>query len=266
MNRINKKFRELKKKRKKAFIAYICAGDPTLGDTYRLAFALEEAGVDLIELGVPFSDPLADGPTIQAASGRALKNKVNLTKIFSLVEKLRKKIDIPIVFMAYYNPVYQFGLKNFILKARKSGLDGVIIPDLPPEEAGDFTKIAKEKDFCTIFLLAPTSTKKRIKMISSSSKGFIYYVSVTGVTGVRDRLGEDMRKNLRAIKRMTKKPVAIGFGISKPQQIKTIAKYADGVIVGSAIIKIIEKNIKNKNLVKKVKRFVKTLTEATHNA
>lgn len=265
MDRITKMFKELRKENKKAFIAYICAGDPNLHVTYRLAIALQEAGVDLIELGIPFSDPLADGPTIQAASQRALIKGANLSKIFNLVERLRKGIEIPIVFMSYYNPIYQFGLRDFVIRAKKTGLDGVIIPDLPPEEAGDFMRFADKKDFCTIFLLAPTSTKERIKLIASRSRGFIYYVSVTGVTGARESLPEDIKDNLSLVRKITKKPVCIGFGVSKPSQIKDIARFSDGIIVGSAIIKRIEKNLNKKDLVEKVKRFVKTLTEATHN-
>lgn len=261
MKRLNKKFKQLKVKRKKAFIAYICAGDPDINTTYDLVMTLDKCRVDVIELGVPFSDPLADGPTIQAASQRALKNHINLGSIFSLVKKLRKKTQVPIVLMGYYNPILKYGLKKFIKHALSAGVDGAIIPDLPVEEADEFIKESRKQKFASIFLTSPTSTKNKIREISKKSTGFIYYVSLTGVTGAREELPKGIKQDVKTIKSFTKKPVCVGFGISKPAQVKNISSFADGVIVGSAIIKRIQANLGNKkrilssvsNLVKKLK-------------
>lgn len=259
INRIDKKFKELKKRREKAFVAFIMAGDPTLDITKKLVFQLQENGADIIELGVPFSDPLADGPTIQRASERALKKKINIDSVCSLVRSLRLKTEIPIAFLTYYNLIHHYGLGRFVQKAKSSGVDGVIIPDLPPEESQKLRRIARKRDFSVIHLAAPTSSKDRLKKIADASTGFIYYVSLTGTTGVRRELPKELCDNLRKIKRITKKPVCVGFGISRREQIKAIWKVSDGVIVGSAIIKVIEKNQGAKDLVKKVGRFVKGL-------
>ncbi|MFH0732665.1 MAG: tryptophan synthase subunit alpha [Candidatus Omnitrophota bacterium] len=247
MNRIDRKFKELQKMRKKAFIAYICAGDPDLRTTEELVYILESSGADIIELGVPFSDPLADGPTIQAASQRALKKGVYLKKIFTLIRSLRKKTQVPIVLMGYYNPILRYGLTNFISDAVSAGADGAIIPDLPVEEAGDFIKQSRKFRFSSIFLISPTTTTPKIKEIISKSTGFIYYVSLTGVTGARESLPAGISADVKRIKRYTKKPVCVGFGISRPSQVKQISSFADGVIVGSAIIKKIEANLGNRD-------------------
>ncbi|MBC8473505.1 MAG: tryptophan synthase subunit alpha, partial [Candidatus Omnitrophica bacterium] len=260
MNRIDKKFKELKKLRKKAFVAFIMAGDPSIVITRKLVFELEKQGADIVELGVAFSDPLADGPTIQRSAERALKKKVNLGKVCRLVKEIRKKTQIPIAFLTYYNILYHYGLERFVEKAKSSGVDGVIVPDLPPEESGELRRIAKKKGFSLIHLLAPTSSMQRIKMISNVSTGFIYYVSLTGTTGARKKLPRDLSSSLRLIKRLTKKPVCVGFGISRPGQVKAISRLADGVIVGSAIIKTIEKNIGKKRLVENVGKLVRRLT------
>jgi tryptophan synthase alpha chain len=265
VNRIDKKFRELKKHKGKAFITYITAGDGGLAATAKLVPALEKAGVDIIELGIPFSDPLADGPTIQAASQRALKNKVNLARIFGMVRGLRAKTDIPLVFMTYYNPVFKYGTQEFIAACAQNGVDGVIVPDLPDEEARPLIKAAKRYKVASIFLAAPTSTRERIRNIVRDSTGFIYYVSLTGVTGARRKLPAELVSKVKLIKSMTKKPVCVGFGISEPAQARQIARAADGVIVGSAIIKVIERNLRNKNLVDRVSEFAKNLAEAIHN-
>lgn len=259
-NRIDKKFKELKRKRKKAFIAFIMAGDPTLNITKNLVFELEKQGSNIIELGVPFSDPLADGPTIQHSSERALKNKINLDSVCKLVKEIRIKTQIPIVFLTYYNLIHHYGLEKFVSKAKSSGVDGVVIPDLPPEESMELRRTAKRKSFSIIPLIAPTSSKERVKKIANASSGFIYYVSLTGTTGARKKLPKELSASLRKIKRMTRVPVCVGFGISKREQVKSISKLADGVIVGSAIIKVIERNRGKKNLVKNVGMFVKNLT------
>jgi len=261
MNRIDHKFKELKRKRKKAFIAFITAGDPSLKVTEELVLAFEKNGVDIIELGVPFSDPLADGPTIQAASQRALKNHVTLNKILNLVKKIRLKSQIPIALMTYYNPVFRYGDDKFVQRAVKMGVDGVIVPDLPPEEAGNLIGSARKNNLSAIFFLSPTTTPKRMRGIIKVSSGFIYYVSLTGVTGARRKLDHNVTKNVRLAKRLTGKPICVGFGVSTSQQVKAISKIADGVIIGSVIIKNIEKNKGKKNLVRNVSKFVHQLTK-----
>ncbi|MFC1807759.1 tryptophan synthase subunit alpha [Candidatus Omnitrophota bacterium] len=260
MNRIDKKFNELKREKKKAFIAYICAGDPDIDITKTLVLELDKAGVDIIELGVPFSDPLADGPTIQRASQRALKRKITIADILSLVKSLRGMTDIPLILMTYYNPVHYYGVKKFVKDAKASGVDGVIIPDLIPEEADELISVSRPLDFSTIFLAAPTSSKERIKLIAKKSRGFIYYVSLTGVTGARKSLPEDVRAHVKEIKKITDKPICIGFGVSSPKQIRELAKFSDGVIVGSAIISKIENLLNNRSLItKNVAKYVKSL-------
>lgn len=260
MNRINKKFKELGKK--KALIIYITAGYPGLAKTKELIFELEKSGADIIELGIPFSDPLADGPTIQLASQRALKNNVSLKDVISLVKGVRSKTEIPLVFMTYYNPVFHFGVARLVKEAAAAGVDGIIIPDLPPEEAKVLVKSARKEKFVTIFLLTPTSVEKRIRLVSAASTGFIYYVSLTGVTGARHKLPTELKNKVRGIKRFTKNPVCVGFGVSNPGQARDIARAADGVIVGSAVINLIHKNIGKKDLVCKVGRFVRGLKNA----
>lgn len=267
MNRIDKKFRKLRKAGKKAFIAYVTAGDPSLKLTKDIVLSLEESGVDIIELGIPFSDPMADGPTIQAASHRALENGATLRKIFKMTGKLRRATQIPIAFMTYFNPVFKHGINQFIKDCKANGVDGVIIPDLPIEEAKDLARFAKDNGISTIFLVAPTSTKKRIGLIASKSTGFIYYVSLTGVTGVRRDLPPEVKSNVRLIRSMTQKPVAVGFGISSVPQARDIAKVADGVIVGSAIVKIVARYQKNrKALLSGVSNFSRRLAGAIHHA
>lgn len=262
MNRIDRKFKELKKKKKKAFIAFITAGDPNLRATEQLVLAFEDAGVDIVELGVPFSDPLADGPTIQASSQRALEKHVNLNDILAVVKRIRRKSQIPLALMTYYNPVFHYGEKRFAKKARACGADGLIIPDLPPEEAADLIACARGNSLATIFFLAPTTTPQRMRRIVKASTGFVYYVSLTGVTGARQQLPDTMRQQVRLAKRLTAKPICVGFGVSTPAQIRTVAKAADGVIVGSAIVNEISKRAKTKNLVPQVAGFVQRLVRS----
>ncbi len=261
MNRIEKKFRQLRKQDKKAFIAFITAGYPNLNITGRLISEFSKAGVDIIELGVPFSDPLADGAVIQESSQYALKKGINLDKIFNLVKSARKNTDTPICLMSYYNPIFCFGEEKFVKKALSCGVDGVIIPDLPPEEGSLLENFAKRSGLDTIFFLAPTSSLKRIKSVAKKSRGFIYYVSLTGVTGTRKELPKDFIQQVKLIKKYTDKPVCLGFGVSTSQQVRQINRVADGVIVGSVIVRKIKENIKHPDLVKRVTNFVKTLKE-----
>ncbi|MGB9595820.1 MAG: tryptophan synthase subunit alpha [Candidatus Poribacteria bacterium] len=241
MNRIEKKFKELKSTGKKAFIPFITAGDPTLDITMSLILKLESVGADIIELGIPFSDPIADGPSIQRASLRALENNTSIRDVIRLVSEVREKTDIPIVVMGYYNPIYKYGVKKFTKVAVEAGIDGVIIADLPPEEASDLIEQARQNGLSTIFLIAPTSTAERIKLISDSSTGYIYCVSTTGVTGIRDKISDALAPTINSIRQFTDKPIAVGFGVSTPDQAYEVAKLADGVIVGSAIVNVIEK-------------------------
>ena len=260
MNRIERVFKGLKNKRA-ALIPFVVAGDPDLKTTETLVLKMAEAGADIIELGVPFSDPLADGPTIQAASQRALQNGINLKDIFSLAERL-KGINPPLVLMTYFNPVFHYGLKDFAESWGRSGIDGVIIPDLPPEEAGPWRGEARRVGLDTIFLVAPTSPPDRIKLVSRCSRGFIYYVSVTGVTGAREKLPEELEPAVKGIKEQSKKRVAVGFGISTPEQAQKVSLFADVIIIGSSIVKMIEENLKNPELTDKVRNFVSSFAEA----
>lgn len=263
MNRIDRCFKDLRKRGGKAFIAYITAGDPDLATTRRLVLELERAGVDIIELGIPFSDPMADGPTIQAASQRALSRGVTVRKIFAAVKALRRKTEIPLVFMTYYNPVLRFGPAKFAATCRRAGVDGIIVPDLPCEESSELSAAARASGVAAIFLAAPTSTPGRMRSIARRSRGFIYYVSLTGVTGARASLPADIIKNLRKLKSLSGKPVAVGFGVSTPDQAAALARHADGVIVGSAIVKIIEGK---KAVVRSVSKFASRMARAIHNA
>lgn len=240
MNRIEKTFKELKALNKKAFIPYIMAGDPSVEKTKELVLVLEECGADIIELGVPFTDPLADGPTIQRAAERALKGGVTLKGVLALVKDLRTKTRVPLVLMTYYNPVFKYGEERFVKDAKDAGVDGVIIPDLPPDEAGELIKTAKKAGLATIFLLAPTSTEDRIKKVAAAARGFIYYVSMTGITGAQILLDGSIGKSINNIRSITDKPVAVGFGISTPEEARAVSGISDGVIVGSAIVRKIQ--------------------------
>jgi len=255
MDCIEKIFKQLKKQDKKAFIPYIMSGDPSLEDTKRFISELEEAGADIIELGVPFTDPLADGPTIQRAHERALSQGVTLRKVLSLVDEIRQSVRIPLILMTYYNPVFKYGIESFVKEAHRVGVDGVIIPDLIPDEAEDFISIARQHKLDTIFLLAPTSTGDRIRKVVKVSTGFIYYVSITGITGAKLLTDDLMRNTLKLIQENTNKPISVGFGISSPDEAMEVSKLADGVIVGSAIVRRIAEG-------KDIKEFVKSLRDA----
>ncbi len=230
-------FAKLKKEGKKAFIPYIMAGDPSLERTREVVLLFEKCGADIVELGVPFSDPVADGPTIQRASERALLNGVTLRKTLALSFDIRQSSRIPIILMTYFNPVFQYGLERFVLDAKEAGVDGVIIPDLPPDEAADLIRPARRARLDTIFLLAPTSTEERIRKVAKASTGFIYYVSITGITGSSLLLDGSIEGYIRNIRRFTDTPVAVGFGISTPPEASAVSACADGIIVGSAIVK-----------------------------
>jgi len=261
MNRIEKKFRELKKKKETAFIAYLTCGYPNLDTTKKLILEMDKIGVDIIELGVPFSDPIAEGPIIQRSSYEALKKGINLQDILGLASQIRKTSDIPLVVMSYYNPINACGIEKFAVKARSCGIDGLIVPDLIPEEAVSLIKILNKNKLEHIFLVAPTSDLKRIKEVTKASSGFVYYVSLVGVTGVRKKIASGIKENINKIRRFTNKPVCIGFGVSSPKHVKALRPYADGLICGSAIIQVMEKN-PGKQCVKKTLAFVKKMVNA----
>ncbi len=242
MNRIENRFKELKSKRQKALVAFITAGDPDMETTERVFGVLEKNGADLVEIGVPFTDPLADGPVILQSALRSLDAGTTLEKIIKLVGDIRKKSQLPIVLMSSYNPIFVYGDKRFIDDALEAGVDGAIIPDLPPEEGKDLAAYAQEKEFSMIYLLAPTSTPKRVERVLKQSDGFIYYISITGVTGVRSSLAEGIEEKVAKIREKAELPVLIGFGISDQEQAKKAAEISDGVIVGSALVKTIQEN------------------------
>lgn len=267
MNRIERTFKRLRKEKKKAFIPYVTAGDPGMGVTKRIVRALAGAGADIIELGIPFSDPLADGPTIQRAVERSLSGGCSVRKVFKMVRALRRDTSVPFVFMTYYNIVFNYGVERFIADAKNCGADGIIVPDLPMEESGDLTVLADKKAFSVILLAAPTTPAERFKKIARRSRGFIYYVSLTGVTGARAALARKLIADVKKLKKLTKKPICVGFGVSKPRQAREVAKAADGVIIGSAIINVLEKNLADKKkMIRKIGAFGRSIARAVHGA
>ena len=260
MNRIDKKFHELRKKNKKAFIAFLTAGYPNFSATERLVLEFEKNGADIIELGVPFSDPIADGPVIQASSYAALQAGATLRNILKLVKRLRKKTEVPLAAMSYYNPILQFGPARFAQEAVACGLDAVIVPDLPPEEETDFAAAARRHGLEIILFVSPTTSKARAKFICRRARGFIYFVSLTGVTGMRQELPPELKSQLSVLKKIAgKTPACAGFGVSTPAQAKFVSSFCDGVIVGSVIVKKISQNLKSPGMVGIVGRLLRQL-------
>lgn len=258
MNRIDEKFKLLKEKNKKALIAYIMGGYPNPDSSQKIIQAIIDSGADILEIGIPYSDPLADGPTIQRASEEALSQGVTTLDVFNIIKNLRDKNNIPILIMTYYNTIFCYGFNKFAEDAFSAGVDGVIIPDLPPEEADLWLKKSKGK-IETVFLIAPTSTEERIEKITSASEGFIYCVSLTGVTGARESLSNLLPDFIARVKSKTDKPIGIGFGVSTPKQAKEISELADGVIIGSAIINSVEKAKTEEEQIKNVSEFIKNV-------
>ena len=255
---------ESNKNNRACFISYVTAGDPNLKYSSKILETLATNGVDIIELGIPFSDPISDGPTIQRATERSLKNNTNIDDALSLVKKFRLKYKTPIILFGYFNPFLQYGLEKIMKSIKKSGADGVLIVDLPPEEAEETQRAVNKAGIELVYLLAPTSTKERINIISKLSNSFIYLVSVTGVTGARKSLNINLKKFIDKVKRKTKKPVCVGFGISEPSHVKVLKKQSNGIIIGSAIIKIIEDNLSNKPIIsKKIANFLQKIKKST---
>ena len=265
-SKLDRTFAQLRQRGEKALIAYVMAGDPSLQDTEQLVVELEQAGADIIELGVPFSDPIADGPVIQQAAERALRSGTSLRSILSMVTGLRARTKIPLVLMAYYNSIHAFGYERFCKEAAQAGVDGLILPDMPPDEAGPLRGPAAAAALPLIFLLAPTSTAERRTFVARQSQGFVYYVSLTGITGAKLLNLADVGKNVEKIRKVTSLPVAVGFGVATPEDAAKVAAIADGVIVGSAIVKQIAAHREAPDMVKQVAEFVRSLKTAMRSA
>lgn len=266
-NRIDSLFGALRDSQQKAFVAYICAGDPNMAKTKDIVHALVAAGVDLLELGVPFSDPLADGIVNQMAAQRALEAGATTQKVIELIAALRHEgVSIPIILFTYLNPIYTYGFESFHKAAAAAGADGILVLDMPPEEADSREELRYHEGLKQIRLIAPTSPPERIAAIAAKSEGFIYYVSREGVTGERGDVADSIGDQVALIKRHTDTPVAVGFGISSPEQARSVASLADGVVVGSAIVKVIAKEGGAPDLAEKVRAFVKPLVDAVKSA
>ncbi|MDZ4290011.1 MAG: tryptophan synthase subunit alpha [Prosthecobacter sp.] len=261
-NRLDTRFAELRAANKRAFVAYICAGDPTMDATVEIVLALERAGADVVELGVPFSDPLADGVVNQLAADRALKAGASLPKVLEMIRSLRTRSQIPIVLFTYLNPVYAYGYARFHHEAAAAGADGVLVLDLPPDEAAENVELKATPELHHIQLIAPTSPPARIADIARQAQGFVYYVSRLGVTGQQTEIAAGIADQVEIIKAATDVPVCVGFGVSSPEQAAQVAAMADGVVVGSAIVNLIAKNGASPDLAQKVEAFVKPLVDA----
>jgi tryptophan synthase alpha chain len=266
MSRIEKTFAALKQRSEAALITFITAGDPDLVTTLKIMRALEAGGADAIELGIPFSDPSADGPTIQRSSERALKNPISLRAIFRLVREFRRNSELPIILFGYYNPIFRFGLEKFAKQAAQAGADGVLCVDLPPEESGELKICTDRCDLDVIFLLSPTSDADRLRSVARQGRGFIYYVSVTGVTGARQSFDSDLRRQVAHVSKATALPVGVGFGISTPKQAAWIAEFADAAVVGSALVQRIEEGKSKSAKVRHAGEFVAQLKRAMNRA
>src|SRR5271166_437263 len=264
-SRISQRFAELCASAEVGIIAYITAGDPTLDATLGYVLALAEAGADVIELGVPFSDPLADGPTIQRASERALKSGTTLAGVLALVRQIRKSSQVPLVLFSYFNPILQMGLEKFAAAAAQAGADGVLVTDLTPEESPDYRRILHAHNLDTIFLAAPTSTDERLRKIAACSSGFLYLISRTGVTGAKDSLPDDLPALLRRARSFTQLPIAVGFGISLPGHVSVLGGLADAAVVGSALVSEIEKAVSPEAAAAALGERVRALKEAARH-
>lgn len=259
MGRIADAFEELRRSGRKGFIPYVTAGDPNLLTTEATLFELADAGATVIELGVPFSDPMADGPIIQRASERALKHGFGLSEILSTVARVRERISTPIILFSYFNPLLQFGIERLAKAALDAGIDGVLVTDLTPEEASDFHKQLRANDLDMIFLVAPTSTDARLKLIAEQASGFIYAVSRAGVTGTRESVSIEAERLVERVRQFSKLPVAVGFGISNREQVADVQRYADAVVVGSAIVQEVERLSGEEDIAPQVGKFVRSL-------
>jgi tryptophan synthase alpha chain len=266
MNRIEERFRLLREKSKKGFVVYIGAGDPDLETTRRLALSFDALGVDVLELGVPFSDPLADGLVNQLAAQRGLAAGATPVKVLETVAAIRRQSEIPIVLYIYFNLVHRHGLEKFVRDAAAAGVDGLLVLDLPPEEAANYEQHMRAAGLCNIYLVAPTTPEDRIEFIVKRGAGFIYYVSREGVTGMQTSVAASLAHMTARIRAHTDLPIAVGFGISNPEQARTVAENAEAVVVGSAIVDQIARHTSQADLVRKVSEFVKPMSEAVKGA
>ncbi|HKY63338.1 MAG TPA: tryptophan synthase subunit alpha [bacterium] len=262
-NRIEKRLAALQREGKKALVAFVTAGDPHLKWTPQVVLELEKAGADVIELGMPFSDPMADGPVIQKSSERALKAGTTLKGIFQAVAKIRKTSEIPILLMGYFNPVLQYGIPEFFAAAKRAGVDGALLVDLPPEEGEEVRRAAKAEGISLVYLLSPTSGRERIDLVRRKGSGFIYYVSLTGVTGAAIRSTQSLHQKLKEVVKDSPLPVCVGFGIKTADQAAAVARDADGVVVGSALVDCFAKS-PPKQAIAKVSRLVRSMSKKIH--
>lgn len=262
MNRIEERFARLRREGKKAFIVYIGAGDPDLEATRRLALAFDEAGVDVLELGVPFSDPVADGLVNQLAAQRGLESGTTPPKVLETVAAIRRESQIPIVLYIYFNLVHRAGMERFITDAARAGVDGLLVLDLPPEESDGYETLMQRAGLCHIYLIAPTTPEERVAFIAQRGSGFLYYISREGVTGMREQVAANLAERVARIRAHTSLPVVVGFGISNPEQARLVARVADGVVVGSAVVDQIARHGRSPELVQGVSAFVQSLATA----
>ena len=269
MSRLTEKFNELSKKKKKALVSFVSACDPDYECSEKIINMLPSQGVDIIEIGLPFSDPMADGPVIQRSSQRAIKSGFTVKKLFNIVKNFRSNdTKTPIILMGYFNTIFQYGLEKFFLSAAKSGVDGLIIVDLPPEEELLIEEYKNNTEISIIRLLTPTTDKKRLNRIVKSASGFLYYVSIMGITGTKKPTIQKVKSSVNIIKKTTKLPIVVGFGINNPKQIKQISEFADGTVVGSSLVKFIEDFVKKKykedKMFEKIKIFLKKLNDSCY--
>jgi tryptophan synthase alpha chain len=263
MNRIERKFQELRQKDEKALVGFITAGDPDVDQSLKIMSAMCAAGLDILELGIPFSDPTADGPAIQRSSARALTHQVNLSQVLDMIRRLREETSIPIILFGYYNPILQYRGDKFCADARSAGADGVLVVDLPPEESAELTNGQREAQFPLIRLIAPTTPAQRMRQIAESAYGFLYLISKTGVTGSKGLDIDDIAARTASVKAVTDLPVCVGFGISTAEDVRSIAAVADGVVIGSAFERLIEENLAEPNLAGILAEQVKAFKQAT---
>lgn len=263
MTRLTERFATLKERGEKALIVYVTVGDPSPDRTVEIALALDRAGVDVIELGIPFSDPLADGPSIQSASFRALQKGVNVACVLEAVRAIRQRSEIPLLLFTYYNPVLRYGVERFARDAAGAGADAGLLVDLTPEEAQEWVTAARAQSLDTVFLLAPTSTDARIEVVSRLSTGFIYCVSRTGVTGAREDLPPEVVEMVQRVRARSSLPISVGFGISRPEHVRSVGAYADGVVVGSAMVDLIAEHGDSPNVAEAARTFAEALKAAT---
>jgi tryptophan synthase alpha chain len=259
MGRISERFQLLRSRGERALVPFVTAGDPDLATSKAIVLALAESGADLIELGVPFSDPIAEGPTIQRASERALRSKTSLRRVLGLVKEMRPKLEIPLLLMGYANPFYAMGEEHFAAAAAEVGVDGITVADLPPEEGALLFAEVEKRGIDAVLLAAPTTTAARRKLLAERTRGFLYYVSLTGVTGARSALAKGIREGVEAVRRISPIPVCVGFGVSTPEQAREIASYADGVVVGSALVNRIASAASREDAVDAAAKFVAEL-------